>query len=473
MFDRNTGVSEPRLSPEMYGAVGNNVSLDHRALVNMSRALSRLGGGVVELYPGRTYLVGSQRLIRGNQASGYTYAPDDEYVLDFKGCTKLIVIRGNGATLKTAAGLKYGTFEDDGSPKASASGYMGGGISTPFYAMLRVTSCSGGAHIENLVLDGNSSKVVLGGNWGDNDRQIACSGIQLGHWMGTQNTCPIEISDVRSINHCLDGLVLYWPAATHDDPAYPVTLTKCAFDANARQGVSWVGGKGVRAVACSFNNTGKGAFSSAPKAGLDIEPEGGAVCEDGQFVNCEFINNAGAGVQGYGDPSFHHFAGCKFIGTTGPSVTGFGPYWVFDDCQFTGQLVNVYPSANPAAATKFNDCRLLFGVARSPTGEVYGPGGHMGDFGGQGCRNVVMKGCLLDGQDNTDIRLSYLSGITFIDCRLRQATEAGPGVAQWTTWIGLNAITAANGIDLYECDIRDTLEVNNVVAGRAIRRKKN
>jgi hypothetical protein len=452
-------LSVKRFSPKTYGAIGDGIANDTAAFSRLSEALRNFGGGIVELAPRAVYLVGDQKPSPVDRPLN-SFPPTSEYILDLNGCTKPVFVQGNGATLRTAPGMKYGVFNTDGTRMRTTDGYLGFGASTPFFGMIRATGCSGGAHLENLILDGNSANINLGGRYGDYGWQLACSGIQLGHWIGSQNSCAVSIDNVRSINHCLDGLVVFHPGATRSGRVFPVKLTNCDFSNNARQGLSWVGGKGLTARRCKFNNTGRGAWYSPPAAGLDIEPEGGAVCEDGEFIDCEFVNNVGAGAQGYGDPSRHHFAGCTFVGTTGPSVTGFGPSWSFRDCQFTGQLVNVYPSSVAADATRFDDCRLLFGTARSPTGQVYAPGGHMGDFGGRGGRNVIMRSCLLDGEDNPAIRLSYLSELTFIDCELRQSPLAGAGVAQYTTWLGTNKITAAKGIDLYHSVIRGRLQTN-------------
>jgi hypothetical protein len=80
--------------------------------------------------------------------------------------------------------------------------------------------------------------------------------------------------------------------------------------------LSWTGGNGLTAIDCQFNHTGRGALSSSPAAGIDIEAEDGVV-RNGLFINCEVINNVGPGMGAdSGDSADITFQRCTFIGST-------------------------------------------------------------------------------------------------------------------------------------------------------------
>jgi hypothetical protein len=172
----------------------------------------------------------------------------------------------------------------------------------------------------------------------------------------------------------------------------PLTLTNCVFENNARQGWSMTGGRGVTAIGCKFNNTGKDIpFVSSPGAGCDLEAEGGWI-RDVTFIDCEFSNNSGTGlIADSGNTAGVTLIRCRFIGTTNWSIWPRKPRIAFHDCLIVGSAVNAFDSATqPDDATKFFNCKFSDEVAYSPTGVVY-DGDYLAIF--ESGANVVLDNC--------------------------------------------------------------------------------
>jgi hypothetical protein len=97
-----------------------------------------------------------------------------------------------------------------------------------------------------------------------------------------------KVSDMW-IGYCTgDGIIV-----SADD----VTLTRVISQRNRRQGMSVFDAKRLKLVSCKFVDTGdmEGNPGTAPKAGVDIEPDSGAA-EDIEFHDCIFANNGTANL---------------------------------------------------------------------------------------------------------------------------------------------------------------------------------
>ena len=267
--------------------------------------------------------------------------------------------------------------------------------------------------IRNIELDGNLAKHILGGAWGDTGRQVEAYGIFAFH-----NT-DVHFDKVHSHHHALDGAVIGWTGLKESNPATPHKLTDCNFEYNGRQGLSWVGGRGISAYRCKFNHTQRGInngvpLASAPGAGLDIEAEG-SVCRDGYFEDCEFVNNGGCGmVADSGDGGYSKFKNCTFWGTTAWSVWGNKPGLKYEDCNFHGSVVRVVGSPNPDLATRWTRC--TFEDKPWADGKVYRQNssaflleisGHM--------ENVLFDACTFTANTCKSIYCSG-KGVRFSDC---------------------------------------------------------
>jgi hypothetical protein len=303
------------------------------------------------------YIVGKQTKKTSPMASGPFYDPADMFKVADLSCLQ---ISGYGATLRIAPGLHYGGFD----PMTGAAKDFTGGSANEA-AIGRIINLSGcdNVLIEGLELDGNNEKLVLGGQWGDVDRQCSATGL----WM---NECQnVTIVDVHTHHHGLDGVtVLYLGGAA--PKKMPHKLVRVVSEYNGRQGLSWIGGWGLECIDCKFNHTGRAMnggepMMSKPRAGLDIEPNGGTsqMTREGLFTRCEFVNNAGAGIVTAGaDAGYSTFVDCTVWGVTNFSLWVTKPGMKFKQSRIYGTATKgndgtpVMGARDPALATSFEDC---------------------------------------------------------------------------------------------------------------------
>jgi hypothetical protein len=350
------------ITPEQFGALGDGRTNDTDAFAAMSASVNARGGGVIVLRP-TTYIVGKQgRGIGRDRRYGIAPAP----IMDFVGCRLPLTIRGNGARLRSAGGLRYGTFDPaTGRPiRKRMPNYRVGDLAAPYRSMIRAERCSGGIDIGDVELDGNSAALLIGGQFGDIGWQIAGSGLEL-----VDNSGPERISGVRSHHHPLDGIIIDGLAGRGSASV----LSKVVCEYNGRQGCSIVGGRNYAFVDCRFNHTGKAGISTPPGAGVDIEGEGGKTIRALLFTRCEFSNNSGVGmVADSGDCADARFEACTFIGTTSWAAWPRMPRFRFLSCNFVGPIVHAFGDPDPERACQFHDCTFRDDPALTPTGRVYG-----------------------------------------------------------------------------------------------------
>ena len=392
-------------------APGATAEGNSKAFAAATAALNRAGGGTLVVPPGE-YRVGYQ--VPGQTAA--TGRPPD--ILRVEGCAKPVVLSGAGVTLKAADGLRYGSFHPQTGKRFDPP-------KLPFndpaycqnaYVMVYVRHCSGPVRVEGFELDGNLGRYELGGQYNDTGRQCLAVGIFL-----EGNTGGVDVTGVRARDHGLDGVMAAHYKLTPASPRYPVRLTDVACEGNGRQGLSWVGGTELVATRCRFARTGRGAFASAPAAGVDVEAED-SVCRNGRFVECEFVDNAGCGlVADSGDVADLRLERCLFVGTTTWSAWPRKPGVVFDGCRFVGAVVNAFGDPDPARATQFRKCRFTADRKLSPTGAVFGE--QVANFGGGG-RNVLLSDCDFEAVDPGAGLPWSPADVRYHDCRFRQAGTA-------------------------------------------------
>lgn len=338
-------------TPEDFGAVGDGVTNDTTAFQLLAAYVMEQGGCHVA-FPNKTYVVGRQTFA-GETGKGYAYL--NEEIFTVQNCTKPIVVHSDGAVFKIADGLKYGSFDPvTGAVHNPVQPFWNADYAASVGMVLHFLNNSGGVSIKGAIeIDGNVSNLHIGGGWGDVGIQTGAYGIRQ------RGNASFYAENVYSHHHALDGMSVGWPGSVDRGPKKPTTLVNCTFDHNGRQGVSWVGGIGFTAINCKFNNTGRAVntgtgavVASNPGSGLDIEAES-AVCRNGVFINCDFINNFGtAMVASTGDSADVHFFGCRFGGTVWPNKPGYR----FTDCRFHGKLLNVYGHADTSKAAQFTSC---------------------------------------------------------------------------------------------------------------------
>lgn len=330
------------------GAKGDGTANDTAAFQKAAQMLQAKGGGTL-IIPQGTYIVGEQPHVAG-QYPYYQKAP----IFSVKKLNGLL-IEGNNATLRIAPGLHFGTFDKDtGEVYEHKMPFLDTRYAAQLGAMIEVRD-SRNVVIRDLQLDGNLSQLVIGGAFGDTGRQLGADGLIL---YGNRD---VHLDKVNAHHHARDGIMIGYTWLKEDDPATPYVLTDCSFEYNGRQGLSWVGGRGLKAYRCKFNHTGKALnngkpLSSKPGAGLDIEAEN-AVIRDGYFEDCEFVNNTGPGmVADTGNGGYSTFKNCTFWGTTNWSMWPNKPGLKFEGCKIYGSAVHVHGDADPALATQWINC---------------------------------------------------------------------------------------------------------------------
>lgn len=347
------------ISVKDFGAVGDGTTNDTIAFNAAAAAIQAAGGGKL-IIPNGTYIVGLQTFTTGF-GFGATNNP-----ISLTGCTKPVIIEGNGAIIKWASGLYFGSFDKyTKSPVVQTSpnstlGQLG--------YMFLFNGCAS-VKITDLELDGNVSTYVIGSPYGDTGWQLAAGGIE------SYASKAFLCENVYAHHHGQDGFIIAWAGITTADNAYPHYMNNCRSYYNGRQGLSWVGGNHLVAVNCDFSHTGKnGYLVSAPGAGVDIENESG-VLQNGTFINCRFFDNYGVGMVSDGTATTSKqmsFYSCQFIGTTNWASWSDQQQYVFRDCLFVGSVVRPGGNATyPELASQFYNCYFTFQTSYSPSGVVY------------------------------------------------------------------------------------------------------
>lgn len=398
------------------GAKGDGATNDTDAFQKAAAIIQEAGGGTLVI-PKATYIVGRQTHEPGKDPY-YRYEPIFE-VKDLDG----LVIEGNGAVIRLESGLRFGSFDKEtGEPfEPPSMPFLDLAYRVGVGNMIFVTG-SKNVEIRDLELDGNLSELIIGGQWGDTGRQIEAYGLRL------YNNTDVIVERVHSHHHALDGIIIGWRNLKESDPPTLHTLKDCVFEYNGRQGLSWVGGRGLKAYRCKFNftqratNQGK-PFGSAPGAGLDIEAED-SICRDGYFEDCEFLDNGGCGVVAdSGDGGYTKFVRCLFWGATSWSVWSAKPALKYEDCAFHGSVVHAFGSDDPDLATQWINC--VFEDKPTADGKA-AYGSFLAELNGE-LKNVTFDGCSFTANEKRSIWCDG-AGARFVDCSItHKATSVRDG----------------------------------------------
>ena len=236
-------------TPESFGARGDGRTNDTAAFARMAQAVNRAGGGRIVLRRA-VYLVGVQRA--GLLLDSFAFAPQP--VLRLSGCARGVSIEGNGAVLRCAPGLRYGTF-DRASGRAielPMPNTRPGSLATPYDYMVLIEECRGPVTIANLELDGNVGALRIGGPWGDVGRQIPCDGLFLRDNAGNE-----VVRNLHTHHHARDGLMLAGPAMLAAGVQRSFSGIRSEY--NGRQGCSLIGGRDYVFSDSRFAHTGRTA----------------------------------------------------------------------------------------------------------------------------------------------------------------------------------------------------------------------
>jgi len=352
------------LRPEDFGARGDGRTDDTAAFQALGRAVSEQRGGTISMQQGATYRVGRQIAALGAGAAAY----HDQPMLLISGADG-VIIQGNGATLKLNDGLYFGSFDPGTGHRFDPPGKARFTIRS--YArvvgkLLEIVD-SVNVRIVDLTLDGNMDRLVVGGRWGDVEIQLPATGLQL------TRVSRVTVENVTCRNNGLDGIYVSGRnTGQAGGPSDDIVFRHVRSDCNGRQGMSVVGGKGLRFESCTFANTGQGKLSSRPNAGVDIEPNGRNWATDLAFVNCTFLNNRQVGLLAdAGNSHTIRVTGCTFwqgfAAGRGTTIGSGDAFWITKDetvierCQVHGNVTNLAPSVEVRSCSFDDDVHPLYG----------------------------------------------------------------------------------------------------------------
>jgi hypothetical protein len=427
------GTSEPtRFAVDDFcdGTVRGNTA-GMRAL---AEAVMRAGGGVISFTPRKEYVVGVQE-----------FAPNDYGVwqftrlLEITGCTKPVSIEGNGARIRFADGLRFGTFDPKtGKPTVHKQPFYDvREQSFPAYALIGFADNSGPIVLRNIELDGNAGRFIYGGPFGDTGWQLPPDGLFLGN-----NSGGVRIENVRAHHFPRDGVQIA-DKTTPNSPGARAVFTNVVMENNGRQGLSMVGGRGYTFVGCKFNGTGFDVpRRSAPTAGIDMEQETGVI-RDIRFIDSEFAGNLGAATLCVGDVADISYEDCRLSGPGWAFWVGGAVRVVFNKCTITGSGTNGGGNKDPALATKFVECLFTDNPRLMPKGVTTFASAYVPDLGG-GSENILFDRCRWEMMTpKAGLPYSYSSTI-YRDCSM--TNTAGPSVTLGR-YLGTNVIRGPANLD--------------------------
>jgi hypothetical protein len=329
--------------PEWFdGFVGDGVSSDQVAFTNMKSLADHLGYMRVRLTP-RTYMVGGQ-------------AGDGTYYLNSVNAivsTTTLIVEGNGATLKTNPGLKYGTFDPvTGDPLATYSTAAANTARGP--TTIYASGCDL-AWISNVILDGNPTSFIVGGGTNSGTLEAHHYGIQLVQ-------CKVAgVVNFKVTGFLQDCLVIGNSTAAETDTATPHFIANGVLDGGGRCCLSVLGGVNRVIDDVQMVNPGaalvwpNGSHGTSPKVPCDIEAEG--TIRQVVFRRCSFeqgVYGANSLTCGSSNTKGVLFEDCLFVGKHLPN----SPRMTFRRCRFYGPFVQLYTNTLPEEAMVFNECFL-------------------------------------------------------------------------------------------------------------------
>lgn len=361
--ESNSFLAEIALTPEMFGARGDGLTDDSAAFVALAQAAKHKRGVSITFRPAAVYRIGRQDFA-GVTGREFAYLGRPMLALtDVRGAR----IFGNGATMKLTDGLRFGAFDPvSGASLLGREPTINLNKAATIGAMLDIRNCSD-VVVEDLLIDGNISAAIIGGEWGDTGIQRAAIGVRI------RNSTNIILRGVIARDHGQDGFYVRGKnrADAGGEPD-EIRFENCVADGNGRQGMSIVGGRGLEFVDCAFLNTAQGPVSSMPSSGVDIEPNGQDWAVDTRFANCKFENNRGVGLlASTGNSRGLTVEKCTFwqgFSSRDGITQGSGDaLWLsregiqISDCAINGALTHVPSSARIANCTFGNTLHPEFG----------------------------------------------------------------------------------------------------------------
>ncbi len=369
-----------RFTPEQFGAKGDGRTNDTAAFAALSKAIERAGGGFVQLRNKAVYIVGEQR-----PGGGYFRSGAD--ILSVKNIRNFIVDM-NQAVMRMAPGLLFGGFEQISGRAAKKIG-LDQAMSAHQGILIRAQNVSY-VHIFNGELDGNGSRALVGGPWGDTGRQCISYGI---HIYGCSN---VTLEDLNIHNFPLDAVAIGYTGLRDRAPLRPVSMKRCHLHQCGRNCLSLTGSNAFHAENSIFEDSGncpnpnvpEGRIRSAPAACVDIEAEN-AVNRNSRFTGCKFIagrHSMTAFVADSGDTAGIYLKNCLIDGKFWSRKAG----TILDGCEVKGTL-SVLSGSHPRQQdnSRILNCK---GTDISTYQSSGGKGSYFIDCTGSG-KDIVIDGC--------------------------------------------------------------------------------
>lgn len=447
-FDLGAALAPEGITPESQGALGDGLTNDTAAFQKLATVIQSANGGVISLRPGATYIVGAQTFLNSG-----IYMWKGQTVLSFNGLTKPLIIHGNGAKLKLASGLKFGTFDSSGNPTNHTPPWTTGeACTTAIDGIVSVQNCTAAVLIEDLEIDGNASNLSWGGQFGNQGWQLPADLFFI--W---GNLGPVTMRRCYAHHGSRDGLDSSFGSGTNAASGYGdrVHIQDCTFEYNNRNNWSSGNGNGCLIENTRFNHAGKcpGVPSptfSSPGANIDLEAfVPASQMRNFRFKSCEFVDAAGNSMNADGgDIQKVSFENCRFVGTSGWSMWVVKPWMRWRDCTIVGGMeinavraVGDY-STGDASAPVFENCNFTDDTTQSPTGTIYT--GAIVASGGSDLGFTRFRKCSFNG--STNVALFSANGGYYEDC---QFTIGSLGLnCSNPNFIGHTVITSATTIDL-------------------------
>lgn len=321
--------------------------------------------------PAGTYLVGRQTFANGT-GKGYSYLGED--IVSIANCTKPVILDLRGVTIKTAPGLKYGSFSPTTGAAVNVSPvvlpYAVADSAAQIGNMFLLTNNASVEILGPFELDGNINNQVIGGQYGDTGWQLQHTGIKA------YGNGAFAIRTSANLHHFgLDGVAMGWPGMTRALATKPHYLESVSSTYNGRLGASWVGGNHLFATNCTFSNTGQnGVVASNPGSGFDAENESGSAEGEGlfgaTFINCNFDNNRSTAFVSDEAPATDiTFNNCRFSGsTTGYAIWPKVMRLVMSGCLIVGRALAFKAVTSAVDAAQISNTVFSTDVADAPYG---------------------------------------------------------------------------------------------------------
>lgn len=354
---------------------------DHLAFEAAADFINARGGYVRLLIPYGTYIVGKQ-VFNGGKINHFKKYGWGEYA-SFDGFDVLLLLKAKNVSiegmlskkglkpkLQYKPGMRFGLFEiakgqvNKNNAEAGTTnlyldrtGLQRAHIGNTFSFM----GCSE-IVLRNIEVNGNAAAFTLGGRFGrgKNPYENYHSGIYI------LSSSSVQLLDITLYDLGLDGIAIKDMGAGYGN-SDNILIKNCVVTRNGRNGLSWLSGRNVTVINSGFSEMGRGAISTEPAAGIDIEAETldlDNVPSLGSFYNCIIKNNQwlalAAGVASLNSKSLPskkmNFVNCVFVGTYNSVADIESDEYTFDSCYFYGQLYLRNNSPQEKNATVFTNC---------------------------------------------------------------------------------------------------------------------